>query len=43
VNNIKINRGVDWIAMVQDREKWWAFVNAVMKLSVSIKCKEYLE
>jgi len=33
--------GVDWIEMAQDREKWWAFVNAVMKLSVSTKCKEY--
>lgn len=35
--------GVDWIEMAQDREKWWAFVNAVMKLSVCIKCKEYPE
>lgn len=29
--------------MAQDGEKWWAFVNAVIKLSVSIKYKEYLE
>jgi len=28
--------------MAQGREKWWAFVSAVIKLSVSVKCKEYL-
>lgn len=35
--------GVDWIEMGQDREKWWAFVNVVIKLSVYIKCKKYFE
>jgi hypothetical protein len=35
--------GMDWIEIAEDREKWWAFVNAVRKLPVSIKCKEYLE
>jgi hypothetical protein len=26
--------GKDWIALTQDREKWWALVNAVMNLRV---------
>jgi hypothetical protein len=39
-DNIKINlkvvgwRGMDWIALAQDRERWWAFVNAEMNLRV---------
>jgi hypothetical protein len=38
VNNIKIDLleivwgGVDWIGLAQDRDKWRALVNAVMKL-----------
>jgi hypothetical protein len=24
--------GVDWIDMAQDRDRWWGFVSAVMKL-----------
>jgi hypothetical protein len=24
--------GVDWIYLVQDRDKWWVLVNTVMKL-----------
>jgi hypothetical protein len=27
-------QGVDWIDLAQDRDKWWAFVNMVMKLLV---------
>jgi len=27
--------GMDWIDLVQDRDRWWAVVNAVMKLRVS--------
>jgi hypothetical protein len=26
--------GVDWIELVQDRNRWWALVTAVMKLRV---------
>jgi hypothetical protein len=27
-------RGMDWIVLAQDRDTWWALVNAVMKLRV---------
>jgi hypothetical protein len=26
--------GVDWILLAQDRDRWWAVVNAVMNLRV---------
>jgi hypothetical protein len=26
--------GMDWIALAQDRERWWALVNAVMNYRV---------
>jgi len=27
--------GMDWIDMAQDRNRWWALVNAVMNLRIS--------
>jgi len=27
--------GMDWIDVAQDREMWWALVNAVMNIRVS--------
>ena len=26
--------GVDWIDLAQDKDRWWALVNDVMKLQV---------
>jgi len=34
--------GMDWIDIAQDSDRWWAVVNAVMNLPVSIKCGEFL-
>ena len=39
-DNIKMNLqevgfgGMDWIQLAQDRDRWWALVDAVMKLRV---------
>jgi predicted small integral membrane protein len=27
--------GMDWIGLAQDRDRWWALVNSVIKLRVS--------
>ena len=34
--------GMDWIELVQDRERWWEFVNAVMKLRVPWGTENFL-
>jgi hypothetical protein len=35
--------GMDWFELAEDRDRWLELVNAVMKLSGSIKCGEFLE
>jgi hypothetical protein len=35
--------GMDWIGLDQDRERWWAVVNAGMNLRVHIKLGEFLD
>ena len=39
-DNIKMDlqavgcRGIDWVDLAQDRDRWWALVNVVMNLQV---------
>ena len=35
--------GMDWIELTQDRDRWCALVNAVMKLWVPLKCEEFVD
>jgi hypothetical protein len=32
----KLTRGLDWIRLAQDRNRWWAVVSAVMNLRVLV-------
>jgi hypothetical protein len=36
-------RGMDWIALAQDRDRCWALVNAVMNLRGFINSGEFLD
>jgi hypothetical protein len=36
-------KGVDWIDTAQDRDKWWAVVNAVINLRFKKKTAELLD
>jgi hypothetical protein len=31
----EVGWGMDWIELAQNRDRWWAVVNAVMKLRVT--------
>jgi hypothetical protein len=35
--------GMDWIELAQNRDRFWALVNAVMNLSGPTKCGEFLD
>jgi len=35
--------GMDWIELVQNRNRWWALVNAVMNIRGFIKSGEFLD
>jgi hypothetical protein len=34
--------GIDWIGLVQDRERWWGLANAVMNLRVQQNAGNFL-
>jgi hypothetical protein len=40
---LKWNEGMDWIDLVQDRDKWRSLMNAVMKLRVPKHRGQFLD
>jgi hypothetical protein len=34
--------GMDWIELAEDRDRWWALVNVVMKLRVPSNARNFL-
>jgi hypothetical protein len=39
----KLDVGVDWNAVAQDRDKWWSCCECGNERSDSIKCEEFLD
>jgi hypothetical protein len=35
--------GGDWMELVQDKDRWWAFVSTVENLRVPYNCREFLD
>jgi len=34
---------MDWIHLAKDKEKWWAYVNAVMEPLGCIQCRVFVD
>jgi len=40
LQEVRGGRGMGWIDLVQDKNRWWAIVNVVMG---AIKCGEFVD